>query len=197
MKCLSIDATGAELVVCACNGDRRAARIGDSDAHRHNSRILEYVDEVMQELDMRVQDVDVLGCVVGAGSFTGIRLGVSTVNGLALACAKPCVAVTSMQLIAYPVKDSRFITAIDARHDNYYGAEFAGDWQHMTHMGNYIGAQLRAETCPVYYRQGATDPDALLDITMALYEQGNTTTLEPLYLKKSQAEREKDGDDLA
>ncbi len=194
MKCLVIDAIAPQLVVCASDGARIASRIGDTNAKLHNRLILQYVDEVARELQMPLAQLDALGCVVGAGSFTGIRLGVATVNGLAFALEKPCVALTSMQELAYPVKTDRFVAAIDARHDNYYGAEFCGDWTRMTRQGCYTGEELRAADCPVYYKSGPSDPQALIDMTQILFAAGKTATLEPLYLKKSQAEREKDGE---
>ena len=64
--------------------------------------------------------MDFIACVVGAGSFTGIRIGVSTVKALCFAYNKPCLSVTSFDTIAYNKKGGKVLSVIDAKHNGFY-----------------------------------------------------------------------------
>lgn len=196
MKLLVIDTTSERMTVAACDASGRlAGYVSENGMRKHNGALLGAIDGVLKRLDMSVNDLDAIGCVIGAGSFTGIRLGVTTAKGLAFAANKPCVAVTAMQEVAYnDNSDGRKIVAIDAGHGNYYGAEFDGDWRRVVSTGNYTEAQLEAADCKVLYKDRPSDPANLIAMVETMARQGAYVELEPLYLKKSQAERERDGE---
>ena len=72
-----------------------------------------------------LQDIDVFACSVGPGSFTGIRIGVSTAKAFAYALSKKVLGVTSFECLAYNIVDkAKKLTVIDARHDNFYVCGF-------------------------------------------------------------------------
>lgn len=195
MKLLVIDTTAERMTVAAYDGNRTVGYVSEAGSKRHNSEILIRIDEVLSALDLKVEEVDAFGCVVGAGSFTGIRLGVATIKALAYASGKPCVALTAMQEAAYDDKGTeRMIVAIDARHGNYYGAEFDGGWLSCIRCGNYTADELREAHCKVVYKTQPSKPENLIAMALRLAERGEYAELEPLYLKKSQAERERDGE---
>ena len=62
----------------------------------HSEKLLPMVQSVLDEAGCRLADIDAFACGVGPGSFVGVRVGVGVVKGMALALARPCVAVSSL-----------------------------------------------------------------------------------------------------
>lgn len=88
----------------------------------HSESIMPLVDGVFSSLKMDISDIDCIACAVGPGSFTGLRIGVATAKGLALATGKKIVPVPTLMALAYNIFDSRNIIAsiIDARRGQVY-----------------------------------------------------------------------------
>ncbi|MGN0796840.1 MAG: tRNA (adenosine(37)-N6)-threonylcarbamoyltransferase complex dimerization subunit type 1 TsaB [Christensenellales bacterium] len=192
MKILVIDSVADRLVIAACNGDRVASRISDGNK-RHNGAILPLIDEVLDELSMTVKDLDGVACVVGAGSFTGIRIGISTAEALATACNLKTIPITAFEEIAYDCNSNCKVVAIDCGHGEYYAAKFDGNWQNINEFCIYNDEQLKSMGQSVLYKTTNSNPLTLLEIAKWKMQKGKYGKLAPLYMKKSQAEREKDG----
>lgn len=192
MKILAIDSVADRLVIAACNGDRVASRISDGNK-RHNGAILPLIDETLGELDMTVKDLDGVACVVGAGSFTGIRIGIATAEALATACDLKTIAITAFEEIAYDCDPKIKVVAIDCGHGEYYSAKIDGNWQNITEFCIYNDEELKSMGDCVVYKTQHSDPIKLIEIAKWKAQNGKSEKLAPLYMKKSQAEREKDG----
>lgn len=84
------------------------------------------VDNALTQADMNIKDIDAFCVNVGPGSFTGIRIGVAAVKGLALAENKPCAGVSTLESMAYNFADDNCIvcSAMDARCNQVYTALF-------------------------------------------------------------------------
>lgn len=72
---------------------------------RHSEGLFPLLDELLQVSGVTLDNLDAISCVVGPGSFTGIRIGLSVAKGFAFTHAIPVIAVTSLELLAY----SKFI----------------------------------------------------------------------------------------
>lgn len=194
MNILAIDSTTDRLVVCARIDGKYAEKISGEDVKRHNGLLLAYVDEVLASLGRTLNDIDVFAAVCGPGSFTGIRVGVSTVKAFCSALDKPVVAVDALSLIGYG-KSGEFITAIDARNDNYYAAMFSGDCFNVVWEKSVTKSELLSYNVSVTYQTLPTSGDDIISIAERRAAQGLfESNLSPVYLKKSQAERMKDGE---
>ena len=194
MNILAIDSTTDRLVVCARIDGKYAEKISGEDVKRHNGLLLAYVDEVLASLGRTLNDIDVFAAVYGPGSFTGIRVGVSTVKAFCSALDKPVVAVDALSLIGYG-KSGEFITAIDARNDNYYAAMFSGDCFNVVWEKSVTKSELLSYNVSVTYQTLPTSGDDIISIAERRAAQGLfESNLSPVYLKKSQAERMKDGE---
>jgi tRNA threonylcarbamoyl adenosine modification protein YeaZ len=84
------------------------------------------VDACLKKSKLTLSKIDVFGVGVGPGSFTGLRIGISSVKGLSYALKKPCVGFSSLEAIAWnfnAVKKDPFVlaVAVDARRSNVYG----------------------------------------------------------------------------
>ena len=84
------------------------------------------VDNALTQADLSFADIDALSVNVGPGSFTGIRIGVAAVKGLALSGDKPCAGVSTLLSAAYNFADddSLVCVAMDARCNQVYTALF-------------------------------------------------------------------------
>ena len=98
------------------------------NAFTHSQSILPMTEEAYRHTGLDVAQTDVFAVTVGPGSFTGVRIGVSTVKGLAHANGKPCVAVDALEAMAAGAQhfDGIICPIQDARAGQVYGAAFTG-----------------------------------------------------------------------
>ena len=121
---LAVDTSSKYLTVLAVKGDKVVLRHLSDCALKHSVVLMDEVDKALKEAELSPDECDFFSAVTGPGSFTGIRIGISTVKGFAVATGKPLVSVTAFELIAYNVEDDNFYTAIDAAHSHYYVCGF-------------------------------------------------------------------------
>jgi tRNA threonylcarbamoyladenosine biosynthesis protein TsaB len=90
---------------------------------RHHAEVLlPALDRLFLQTGLTPADVDLLACTVGPGSFTGLRIGVSTIKGLALATGKPVVGVSTLEVLAMNAIPSSYLICpmLDARKNQVY-----------------------------------------------------------------------------
>ena len=120
MKYLLVDTSGAHLsVVVAFNGKTEYIFEPDCGVN-HSVKITTAIEQTLEKAGATLFSLDFIGAVVGAGSFTGIRIGVSAVKGLCLAAEKPALKITSFDTIAYNKDSGKVMAVIDAGHNGYY-----------------------------------------------------------------------------
>ena len=92
----------------------------------HSVNLLPMIDTAMQSAGMTIAELDRIAVVSGPGSFTGVRIGVSTVKGLAHAHNTPCVAVDALECMAAGAGEFQGVICPiqDARAGQVYGAAF-------------------------------------------------------------------------
>jgi tRNA threonylcarbamoyladenosine biosynthesis protein TsaB len=96
----------------------------------HSETLLPTIDRIMRECDCKAADLDALAVTVGPGSFTGLRIGMATVKGMAMAVNKPVVALSTLDTLAANVWASEALIGalLDARKNElYYGFYRSGD----------------------------------------------------------------------
>jgi len=93
---------------------------------KHGETILPAIEELLSMTKRKIEEVDLFVTTVGPGSFTGIRVGVSAVKGLAYALDTPIVGVSTLETLAMNVPDSSMPVCpmIDARRDEVYTARY-------------------------------------------------------------------------
>ncbi len=125
MKYLAIDTSGAHLTVVARNEEKEKSIFVEKNSEKHSVLLMSAIESCLSETCLSLRDVDFFACVVGAGSFTGIRIGVSTVKALCLANRKKCLAITSFDVLAYNKQGGKYIALLDAGHNNFYLSAYA------------------------------------------------------------------------
>ncbi len=189
---LAIDTSSRYLCVAAKKGEMRAVRYLPDCAMKHSVMLMDEIDRVFTELDLSPAGCDFFAAVTGPGSFTGIRIGISTAKGFAFGADKPLMGVTSFDLIAYNVNDSEFAAVIDAAHGFYYACVYRGG--EISAAPCYIaGDKLEALGLPLYGFEELNLKNynkVSLDLAGAV-ESGKaplSADIEALYVRKSQAE---------
>ena len=126
MNILMIDTSGPACGVAIMRGDALVYEAQLVSGRTHSQRVMPMVDTALSMSDMTVKDIDLFGAVVGPGSFTGVRIGVSTVKALAPAAGKPCIGVDALLALAANVTafDGVICPILDARAQQVYGAMF-------------------------------------------------------------------------
>lgn len=94
---------------------------------KHAELLLPMVDSLLREVGIQLGQVDAFACCVGPGAFTGLRIAISVVQGLAFATQKPCIAIDSLSVLANQcfanTEATTCLSAIDARmNEVYFGA---------------------------------------------------------------------------
>ena len=109
--------------------NRLVARAAAHTGLTHSQTLLPMVGSLLRHAGLSIDDVDILAVSAGPGSFTGIRIGVSAVKGLAFARNLPCAGVSTLAAMARGIEGMPFegivLTAMDARCAQIYTASFA------------------------------------------------------------------------
>ena len=123
---LALDTSGGYLSVVAKKGDRAYSVFVDDCAMKQSSLFMQKVDEVLKKAELTLKECDFFSAVVGAGSFTGIRIGISAIKGFALATGKPTLPITSFEVMAYNTVEpkGKILCLVDALHDYYYACGY-------------------------------------------------------------------------
>jgi len=223
MKILSIDTASDLCTVAVLENQNCIREIIINDARNHSEKIMPVIEQVLQETNLTLNDINLIVCDKGPGSFTGIRIGVGTVLAFQDSLNIPCVGISSLEALVYNVKQEGLICSlIDAKNNNVYLGLFKFENNEYTQLDdldfNTIDEAiniLKGFNCPItFVGDGAithkdllktnfenclfTDKNELSSYSLGIaglntYKKGIQTSLMPLYLRKSQAERALEG----
>lgn len=89
-----------------------------------SARLLPEIERMLALSGLAVGEIDLFASAIGPGSFTGVRAGVATVQGLALSTGKPCIGFSTLALLSmnFPLASLPVCTLLDARKNEVYGA---------------------------------------------------------------------------
>lgn len=198
MKFLAIDTSGPRLLVAADNGVETV--LSDREcALQHSVLLMDEVASVLSRARMTLSDCDLLACTVGPGSFTGIRIGISAVKGMAFGADRPALAVTSFDVLAYADRGEKKIAAVDAGHGCVYAKGYgvaleAGHYpaEQIAELSRETGAEiLSSGPLPLPAKQ-VNAAEGLAEAVRVLAGGAQSAdALAALYLRKSSAEEKR------
>lgn len=92
----------------------------------HSERLMTEIEHCLKQSGVKISDIDVFAVAAGPGSFTGLRIGLSTVKGFSYATGKPIVSVPTLEALAWNFPYSKYpvCTMLDARKKEVYAALF-------------------------------------------------------------------------
>ena len=126
MKILSVDSSSVSASVAITENGVTLAENFINNGLTHSQTLMPMVEKTLNEANVSVKDVDLFAIANGPGSFTGVRIGIASVKGMADAIGKKCVAVSTLEAIAEPLKNEDCIACavMDARCNQVYTAIF-------------------------------------------------------------------------
>lgn len=135
MKILSVDTSSKICNINLIQDGKVLKYLEIEDDITHAKKLMHGIDSVLKETNTKLKDIDFFGSIIGPGSFTGIRIGVSTLKGFALALNKKIIPATSLELLEENAKEeienkknkenennTILISVIDARNKEVYGS---------------------------------------------------------------------------
>ena len=126
MKILSFESSAVSAAVCLTEGEKVIASAFQNCGLTHSRTLLPMAEQLLTNCGLTPRDVDGFAVAAGPGSFTGIRIGVATVKGLAFGADRPCVGVTTLEAMAwYLLGQTGTVSCVmDARAGQVYNARF-------------------------------------------------------------------------
>ena len=249
MKILSIDTSSSICSVAILEDNKIIKEMHNFSEKEHSETLMPMIDELFKTTKLSLDNIGLIACSVGPGSFTGIRIGIATVKAFADAKNIPVVGVNSLEAMAYlgvaQKGDGEYVSILDARNDNVYFAIYKMKKGQFSIYKNPEAMQISEAITyidnlklPIYFLGDIVNADLArieqlylsrvsiekansedvnkheyltnvgpLAIGVALaglnrYKNGiygNSNSLTPMYLRKPQAQRQKEGksDDIS
>lgn len=128
MNWLAVDTSGPVAGVAVLRDGEIVYEGAAVNRLTHSVNLMPMVEEALSRAGLDVNEVDRYACVIGPGSFTGVRIGVSAVKGMAHGAGKLCVGVDALEALAAGacMTDALLCPIQDARAGQVYGAAFLG-----------------------------------------------------------------------
>lgn len=197
------------LMIDTAEGTRALLCVGGTTYYSENLKnagsetLMPMIDELLKRGGIEISKVDVFGACVGPGSFTGLRIGLTTIRTFCYALGKPCFAVNKLRLNSYNNNSTKIISIADAGNKVCYAARYDGEEE-------VDGAMCMTVDDAEKYLAAHPDHAISTDLKLAGLFAGTAgigeremriaaerhignadsyTTLSPLYVRKAQPER--------
>lgn len=221
MLVLGIDSTSDAATAALVRDGVLLCEYTQNQKKTHSVKMLPMVEAMLKDLEISLSDIDVFACGIGPGSFTGVRIGASTIRAFCDTLKRSAAAVTSLEALYNNVNCFRgcVIALVFARENECYVAAYENGEEILSPAVMTIEdiiAYANGKPC-LFVGDGALiNKDALSKVPGAVFaagrhnvisagaiaeigykkallkETGNSNIIAPLYLRKSQAEREYD-----
>ena len=128
MKILAIDTSALVATAALCDDEKLIAVYSQKAGMTHSQTMLPIIKNIMDNTETNIDDVDMIAVSEGPGSFTGIRIGIATVKGLAFGKNKICIGISTLEAMARTIADfctdAIICPVMDARRNQLYNAVF-------------------------------------------------------------------------
>ena len=126
MKILAVDTSATAASVCLAIEDKILGEFYTNTALTHSQTLVPMVEQVLKTTRTDMDEIDYFAVNAGPGSFTGVRIGVAAVKGMAFKNNTPCVSVSTLESMAYNMlgNDCVVCAVMDARCSQVYNALF-------------------------------------------------------------------------
>lgn len=226
MLVLSVDSSYSTATCALIKDDKILAEINLNDKKQHSIILMRLIDSILKEYEIDINDIDAFIISRGPGSFTGLRIGMATLKGLAFASKKPLISVSTLDALAYNSISFQGIICpiMDALRDNIYICLYKNENNNLTPLIkeqclniNELVTILKEQTLPIIFvgdgvakhkeflqenipnsffapnHSNFPKASSVGELGIKKINDGvieNIDSINPIYLRKSQAERE-------
>ena len=226
MLVLSVDSSYSTATCALIKDDKILAEINLNDKKQHSVILMRLIDSILKEYEIDINDIDAFIISRGPGSFTGLRIGMATLKGLAFASKKPLISVSTLDALAYNSISFQGIICpiMDALRDNIYTCLYKNENNNLTPLIkeqclniNELVNILKEQTLPIIFvgdgvakhkeflqenipnsffapnHSNFPKASSVGELGIKKINDGvieNINSINPIYLRKSQAERE-------
>ena len=155
MKILGLESSAKSASVALMEEGKLLARSFQNTGLTHSRTLLPMAEAMLQNCELGIADVDAVAVAVGPGSFTGLRIGIAAIKGLAFPDDTPCIGVSTPEAIAYGLLgfEGTVIPMMDARCGQVYTALFQGKDGRLTRLSEDEALPLselkeKLKSCP-------------------------------------------------
>lgn len=138
-KLLLLETSTSRCSAALCDGERIISHRETEEPKAHASRLSPFVESMLKETGLTLSDIDAVAVSGGPGSYTGLRVGVSTAKGLCFGGEKPLVSVGTLEVLAWQAAEAQtlpsgaiIIPMVDARRMEVYTQTFSADCKPLT-----------------------------------------------------------------
>ena len=130
MKVLSIDTSSKIASIAIIEDGRVLDEVHVLSEEEHSQTLMPMIEKMFNDNNMDLDEIDLIGCSRGPGSFTGIRIGIATAKAFSDAKNIPLIGIDSLEALAYSVviekenNDCEILAMINAKNDNVYAATY-------------------------------------------------------------------------
>ena len=211
MKILCIDTSSKLCGVGIFENEKLIDKIELNNGLTHSETLMPILKQILEKNSLVLKDFDLIAVDIGPGSFTGIRIGVATAKAFSDSLTIPCVGIDSLEILAYQIKEPSIVcSAIDCKNDNCYFALYelrnneyvileapsAKTKQEVTDLldSKYSNKEIKF-VGDAFSSKSLFNHLSVENLNLAALKKFTRNNLHgkeilPLYLKKSQAERQ-------
>ena len=126
MKILAVDSSAKACSAAVLDDDKILGSFFINTALTHSQTLVPMIDAVLKNTSTDIISIDAFAVSAGPGSFTGVRIGVAAIKGMAMPLNKPCIAVSTLEAMPHNIISENCIAAcvMDARCNQVYNALF-------------------------------------------------------------------------
>lgn len=144
MKILGIDTSSVSASAAVSEDGAILAESFVNVKLTHSQTMMPMLEAMLQNACFSLADIDAFAVTCGPGSFTGLRIGISAVKGMAFPLEKPCIGVSTLRALAYNLTgfEGFVVPAMDARCGQVYTSLFLAEKGHVTRHGEDCAVSL-------------------------------------------------------
>jgi tRNA threonylcarbamoyladenosine biosynthesis protein TsaB len=141
MKVLAVDTSSAVATAAVMDDTGLLGEYLLNSGKTHSQRLMPMISDLLAGLDMKPADIDLFAASCGPGSFTGLRIGITTVKAMAYSLKKPVIAVPTLDALAANIScfSGLVCPMMDARNRQVYTAVYDNTTGGMRNLTGYLG----------------------------------------------------------